>query len=117
MKKPPSLFPHISRFFSATLLWVGLFSLIGVNLYVKAEVATDELQAKYVLGATTQADVTRWKNITTDYPAYRDGYLQLSINLYNLGYIDEAKIAFSQAQTLDPNNPINEKFSRLLEEN
>ncbi len=116
MKKHPPLSPHISRFFSATLLWAGLFSLIGVNLFFKAQVATDQLRARYVLGATTEADVAVWKNITTDYPAYRDGYLQLAVNLYNQGNIDEARIAFSKAQALDPNNPTVEKFSLVLEE-
>lgn len=47
-----------------------------------------------------------WKQIISTYPEYRDGYMQLAQASYDLARFDEAKEYLSQAQTLDPNNPL-----------
>lgn len=47
-----------------------------------------------------------WKQIISTYPEYRDGLIQLAQASYDLARFDEAKGYLSQAQTLDPNNPL-----------
>ncbi len=47
-----------------------------------------------------------WKQITTKYPEYRDGYVQLAQASYSLKRLDEAKAHLNQAMTLDPNNTL-----------
>ena len=47
-----------------------------------------------------------WKQITSQYPEYRDGYVQLAQASYDLKRLDEAKKYLHQANKLDPNNTL-----------
>lgn len=45
-----------------------------------------------------------WKRVAFEKPDYRDAYITLAVLLYQLGKIDEAKIALDRVFVLDPNN-------------
>ncbi len=108
-------FPHISRFFSASLLWLGLLSLITYNVRVKMPdpdvlvhpgLAMAREKQTQVLGAQTSQKIEFWKSIIAARPDYRDAYTQLASLSYTQGNLAGAGAYLSQALSLAPNNDI-----------
>lgn len=117
-------FPQISRFFSATLLfltlWVGFGVLFSIN---SLGFETNSPSKKEVLGvtATESAKLTDqfnyWVSIAEKKSDYRDAFILASSLAYQLGRYEESKKFINHAYTLDPTFPLVLEIQKLLEEN
>jgi tetratricopeptide (TPR) repeat protein len=57
-----------------------------------------------------QKQAQEWQNLLTQYPDYRDGWLQLALLYLKLNEIQEAKKTLEKAQQLSPNYEVTKEF-------
>ncbi len=121
-------FPHISRFFSASVLWGLLLAFVGLNAFAAAnyplaysdklfsEALGREITVSQVLGATAKDEQHRdyWKQIVKEHPDYRDAYIALAYIAYKEGETQEAVSYIHEASDLDPNNPTVEALVKFI---
>lgn len=122
-------FPHISRLFSAALLFVALWGGLGVLLAVnglslKTRLApSNSVQDKAVLGAAASESAkltdqfTYWQTIAYENPDYRDAFVAAASLAYRLGKIDEARSLIDRAYALDATFPAVVEMKKILEGN
>lgn len=60
-------------------------------------------------------EINHWQEIVSQYPNYRDGYIQLAILYYDLKNNNQAWLYLDKAKNLDPNNDTVKKLTTLLE--
>lgn len=85
------------------LVWTGYYNFLS-----------KQHQAK-VLGAEVEAINQKgfWVDKVTQFPDYRDGFIQLAIKNWQLGATKEAKINFARAREIDPNWPVPDQLKVL----
>ena len=74
---------------------------------------------KQVLGIQTGLKkqailIYQWQEIITQYPNYRDGWIQLSYQYIKNNELQKAKEALEMAKELDPNNEVIIKLEQLI---
>lgn len=136
-KTPAAYWNNLRRVFASPMSWANHRALAddlwthGSREAAKHELAlAQELyppDATNVLGATTWEQepahtrelIAYWKRIATQYPGYRDAYIQLAALYYSQGNLKSTKSYLDLAQTLDPNggvvNSLGEFVTKQLE--
>lgn len=87
--------------------FIVIVSLINLGLWVRNEIAKSQR-------ASIEQEIAKWKEVVTQTPTYRDGYLKLAALYWKLNEDEKAKEALDRAKDIDPNYEETENLRRTL---
>jgi len=82
-------------------------------LGTQTELQTVLSEWDYISG-TKERTYGYWKQVTSTYPLYRDGFVQLAQASYDLRRFEETKEYLGLAESLDPNNALVETMRKEM---
>lgn len=115
--KNPRLIPELQGSFSFKYVIIGILVVLGLLLdgwvgvtvyktFVLWSVLMSQRQKLY-------NELATWENITTQYPNYRDAYVEGALIAYRLGDSGKEQYFLQNLELLDPNFPLTKSLLKL----
>lgn len=101
-----------TNFLKLLLLWLGggvilFISLANLTFWAENKIANEQREP-------IEAEITKWEEVISRTPTYRDGYLKLATLYWQIKEDEKAEQALSSAEKIDPNYEETEKLRGLL---
>lgn len=101
-------YPKNYRFITEKTLWIPVMCsifIVGIAFFAQSIESQEKTKQKLIQQRSDIiASINRWQAIIEQHPNYRDAYIQLGREEYQIGDNQKAFDAVEKAKQLDPNN-------------